>query len=102
MPERVLATCRRGFSVEATRPDGLVVWRIFGFGAKRAVQMTADGSGHYSFEVQTDEYGTYSGTLGGSMPAGAYTFRATAGIGTEVTTTIVLGTPTTPSLTCGS
>lgn len=102
VPDRVLATCRRGISVAATRPDGLLVWRIFGFGAKRAVQMTADGSGHYTFEVQTDMYGTYSGTLGGPMPAGSYTFRASAGIGTDVMTTVVLGTPTTPSLACGS
>ncbi len=102
VPDRVLAGCRRGIARAATRPDGLVLWRIYGFGPQRTVAITVDGPGHYAFPVVTDRYGVYTGTLGGPMPTGTYVLRATTGTATWVQISVVLGTPAAaPSRACG-
>ncbi|HZP97463.1 MAG TPA: hypothetical protein VFC31_14180 [Candidatus Limnocylindria bacterium] len=102
VPGRVLAGCRRGISLSATRPDGLVAWRIYGFGPRQSVAITVDGPGHYAFSVATDRYGVYTGTLGGPMPSGTYILKATTGIATAVRISVPLGTPSAaPRRACG-
>ncbi len=103
MPGRVLANCPRGITLSATRPDGLVLWRIYGFGQQRNVTMTADGPAHYAFQVMTDRYGVYSGTLGAPMPGGTYALRATTSIAITAQISVALGKTTTlPSRACGA
>jgi hypothetical protein len=102
VPGRALANCPRGISLSATRPDGLVLWRIYGFGPQRTVTMTADGPAHYAFQVQTDRYGVYSGTLGSPMPSGTYSLRATTGIAITAEMPVVVGNPTSSSRACGA
>ncbi len=102
MPDGVLAGCRRGISLAGARPDGLVLWRIYGFGSQRSVAITADGPGHYAFAVTTDRYGVYTGTLGGPMPSGIYDLRADAGGGDSVRIDVAVGDPSAvPSRACG-
>jgi hypothetical protein len=91
VPGRVLAGCSKGITLSDTRPDGLVVWRIYGFGSLRTVEITADGSAHYAFRVVTGHYGVSTGALGGPMPAGTYTLRATATSDAAVQISLVLG-----------
>jgi hypothetical protein len=101
-PGRVLANCPRGISVSMTRPDGLVLWRIYGFGAQRSVTMTADGPAHYAFQVMTDRYGVYSGTLGSPMPSGTYSLRATSGLASTAQIPVLLGSASAANRACGA
>jgi hypothetical protein len=101
LPARVQGGCTSGISVSATRPDGLVLWRIYGFGSRRTVTVTADGPGHYRFAVVTDRYGVYTGTVGGSMPSGSYELRAAAGTSAAVIQ-VALGEPATASRVCAA
>jgi hypothetical protein len=101
LPARVQGGCTSGISVSATRPDGLVLWRIYGFGSGRTVTVSADGPGHYRFAVVTDRYGVYTGTVGGSMPSGSYELRAAAGTSAAVIQ-VVLGEPATASRVCAA
>jgi hypothetical protein len=102
LPDRLLAGCRRGISLAGPRPDGLVLWRIYGFGSQRSVAITADGPSHYAFAVTTDRYGVYTGTLGGPMPRGAYDLHAYAEGADAVRITVAVGDPSAPpSRACG-
>lgn len=102
VPGRLLTGCRRGIRLSSTRPDGLVLWRIYGFGPQKNVAITADGPGHYAFQVVTDRFGVYTGTLGGPMPTGTYVLRATTGTLTGAQIAVVLGTRSAASSrTCG-
>ncbi len=102
LPDRLLAGCRRGISVASPRSDGLVLWRIYGFGPQRSVAITADGPGHYAFAVTTDRYGVYTGTLGGPMPSGTYLLRASGGSADGVRMTVTVGDPSAvPGRSCG-
>jgi hypothetical protein len=99
----VLAGCTKGISLSGARPDGLILWRIYGFGSRRTIEMTADGPGHYAFTVVTDRYGVYTGTLGPPMPAGTYALRATTGTTPGVLISVVLGSASpTASRACGA
>jgi hypothetical protein len=102
VPGRVLANCPRGITLSATRPDGLVLWRIYGFGPQRNVTMTADGPAHYAFQVMTDRYGVYSGTLGSPMPSGTYSLGATTGIAITAKISVAIGKTTAASRVCGT
>jgi hypothetical protein len=103
VPRRVLAGCTKGISLSGARPDGLILWRIYGFGSRRTIEMTADGPGHYAFTVVTDRYGVYTGTLGPPMPAGTYALRATTGTTPGVLISVVLGSASpTASRACGA
>ncbi len=102
LPDRLLAGCRRGISVASPRPDGLVLWQIYGFGSQRSVAITADGPSHYAFAVTTDRYGVYTGTLGGPMPSGPYVLRATAENVDGVQITVTVGDRSAvPGRACG-
>jgi hypothetical protein len=102
LPERVLAGCVKGVVLSATRPDGLTVWRIYGFGSLRSVAITADGPSHYAFKVVTDRYGVQTGTVGAPMPAGTYALRATLGSTEGVEIAVTVGaTSATASRACG-
>ena len=100
IPSSVLAGCPSGITLSATRPDGLILWRIYGFGPARTVAMTADGPSHYAFPVVTDRYGVYSGTLGGPMPAGTYALRA-AIPSSDVSISVVIGPNVLAKRSCG-
>jgi hypothetical protein len=103
LAERVLAGCAKGLVLSAPRPDGLVVWRIYGFGPSRSVSVTADGPAHYAFLVITDRYGVHSGTLGGPMPAGTYALRALLGTTGGVTISVAVGsTSASADRACGA
>ena len=91
IPSSVLAGCPSGITLSATRPDGLILWRIYGFGPARTVAMTADGPSHYAFPVITDRYGVYTGTLGGPMPSGTYALRATIASVADVSIAVSIG-----------
>lgn len=93
VPARALAGCTRGIAVSATRPDGLVVWWIYGFPAAADVAITADGPVRYAFAVRTDRFGVQSGTVGAPMPAGTYVLRAESG-GSGVEIPVVVGAAT--------
>jgi hypothetical protein len=101
IPANVLAGCTQGISLSATRPDGLILWRIYGFGSQRTVAITADGPGHYAFAVVTDLYGVYSGTLGGPMPSGTYVLRATIPSAADVSISVPIGSTASATRTCG-
>jgi hypothetical protein len=102
IPTNVLAGCTQGISLSGTRPDGLILWRLYGFGAARTVAITADGPGHYAFAVVTDVYGVYTGTLGGPMPSGTYALRATIPSLADVTISVVIGSSTSATRSCVS
>ena len=101
IPSSVLAGCPSGITLSATRPDGLILWRIYGFGPARTVAMTADGPSHYAFPVVTDRYGVYTGTLGGPMPAGTYALRA-AIPSSDVSISVVIGPNVLAKRSCGA
>ena len=101
IPARVLAGCPRGLGMSATRPDGLILWRIYGFGRSRSVSITADGPAHYAFAVTTDVYGVYTGTLGAPMPTGTYVLRAATG-STAVSMDVAIGTAAVSNSACGA
>ena len=101
LPSSVLAGCPSGITLSATRPDGLILWRIYGFGPARTVAMTADGPSHYAFPVVTDRYGVYTGTLGGPMPAGTYALRA-AIPSSDVSISVVIGPNVFAKRSCGA
>jgi hypothetical protein len=102
IPSRVLGECPDGLTLSATRPDGLILWRIYGFGSHRTVAITADGPAHYAFGVVTDAYGVYSGTLGGPMPLGTYALRAIATGSADATISVVLGPKVPAKRSCAS
>jgi hypothetical protein len=102
IPARVLAGCPSGITLSATRPDGLILWRIYGFGAAKSVAITADGPGHYAFAVLTDRYGVYAGTLGGTMPAGSYALRAVVANAADASISVVIGSTTSAARSCGN
>jgi len=102
VPTNVLAGCTQGISLSGTRPDSLILWRLYGFGAGRTVAITADGPGHYAYAVVTDRYGVSTGTLGGPMPTGSYALRATIPSVADVTITVVIGSAAAPKRSCGS
>jgi hypothetical protein len=101
IPSRVLAGCPSGITLSATRPDGLILWRIYGFGSQRTVAMTADGPSHYAFPVVTDRYGVSTGTLGGPMPAGTYQLRAAIANSSDVSISVVIGAGALAKQACG-
>ena len=101
IPSSVLAGCPSGITLSATRPDGLILWRIYGFGSARTVAMTADGPSHYAFPVITDRYGVYSGTLGGPMPQGTYVLRATVLNTPDTSVSVVIGPKVAAKRSCG-
>lgn len=101
IPSSVLAGCPSGVTLSGTRPDGLILWRIYGFGSARTVAMTADGPSHYAFPVVTDRYGVYSGTLGGPMPLGTYALRATLASAADVSISVVIGSGALAKRSCG-
>ena len=98
----VLAGCAKGLVLSVPRPDGLVVWRIYGFGSLRSVAITADDPSHYAFKVVTDRDGVQTGTVGAPMPAGLYALRATVGSPEGVAISVAVGTASAPaSRACG-
>lgn len=97
LPERALAGCRQGLGVAPARPDGLVLWSAYGFAPGAALAVRADGSQDYAFSVTTDRYGTYTGTLGGPMPAGRYRLSVRASGGEHAALEIAIGSPAAPS-----
>ncbi len=99
-PDRATAACRHGIGLAATRPDGLVVWWIHGFGPAQRVDITVDGPARYAFTVTTDRFGVYTGTVGRPMPDGAYHLTATRG-GAAVSAAVELGAPQGAGRVCG-
>jgi len=100
VPATVLAGCPSGITLSATRPDGLVLWRIYGFGSQRTVAITADGPARYAFAVMTDAFGVYSGTLGGPMPHGTYALRAAITNGADASISVVIGSAASADRSC--
>jgi hypothetical protein len=91
LPDRALAGCRQGILLSAARPDGLRIWRAYGFRPNAALTVTVDGPGHYAFNVTADRSGVNTGTVGTPMPSGPYVLRVAADSGESAQVALTLG-----------